>query len=1471
MSEKDKYVIQPIFKGMRLRKFKSGEDYKDGLRLTSKSDVGITFPFETSHNEIVDGVKTILGYSYGRKVFVYWIPKFIRFKEMLFAKKPIRIVNKNFKLADTLDSLKMPITTFFKRIKRNFIYDHSSILNAAFPKFNDISKWNSPIAFKGIDSFILEWLNLIIVNPVNESNKYLKTSMFMYGGGIKSFHDKILIGIRINTTNQNMVKFINPSITTIPRLIKSNVENYIPMIIMKSLIFGKMGLKDDPFLLKLYELLKDTAIVFYNNRGVGFIYNTEDDQNIKKLEGVEVLTRFKTLYRSIITTNDPTSPDIEEEIDDEERSLVNTAAPDEDSEDVDKEFDDTIDMIVNSKHVSKIVEKNLKSMGFSSNKKEEGDEIINEEEDDDENTEIDEFQEEEEIVDENNEEEEEIDSGMLENDGDNEDGEIESEDIKELISSIDKENKPVRSKAQEQRLEIVREKYKSIVVDGRTFQEILEDSKSKIIEENTSPISTIDESLKKSTLIDLEKSYVKNTLERDILNTVKSFSNNKSINIHVVDMTKVDTSDQTTAKYTYSFKLVDDKNKKHSIKIDIPKIDKDGFLLIGGNRKLLKKQLTLLPIVKIKPDTVMISSNYNKCFIFRHGTTLTRGMSALQKLLSKDLLNNDKFKIYGGDNSKGNLAYVTNIEYDTLSSKFHKFTIGSSPLNSCDYIFNQKELRDIISKKFEEYKFKPEILPVGIDWKNKKVIDINLSEDSVCDKIFKDIERFEVIKDIFNIISSMNIAKRRMYTRVEVQSKDYALIAFLGGLYGLSKVINIEKMSVEFTEKKLSGDPRLFIKFNDGYLYYEDTNVSTSLLLNGLAYMPTEDYSLSDFDTEKPYIEYFYDITKSRNVFKGHTAFKDLFIDNITEEVLKDLGLPTDFLEVFLYSNSLLSDNSYKNETSLENYRIRGYENIATILYKTISAQYRLYKQSSSGMGRISIQQDQILVGLHKSFILENYDSTNPINELKNKSVVTFKGPGGVNNDRVFTLAKRAYDFSAIGTIAISSVDGGGVGIVKQMTLNPNIRSTRGYIDACTSIEDVKGLKLGKIASPEEADVPFVNFHDDPKRIGIMSAQSKHIIKIKGATIPVISTGMDKSSPYLVGDTFVPKAEMDGVVEKIDTEKGLLIVKYIDGTSKSIGIGLDIQRNSSFFFGNNIVPNVKEGQKVKKGDVLGYESDFFSKDIFGNVRGTQGALAKLVLHEKSTTDEDSSTITERLSDKLKTTIILRKQISLSKNANILSSKKVGDYVHKGDPILIFEDSEDDETTELLATLGDVDEDILASAKQTPKANATGKIVNMKVYYSAPLEEYSDSVYKFIQDWFKSVKSNIKLEKTHNVTDIEHEILLKPTKPTQTGTTSRINGAIVNNDGAILIEYYIEHDSSMSVGDKITFMSNIKSIVAQVIPYGQEPVTEDGVVLDGCLSLFSVYARMCMSPVLAGVATHALVESTKRVARKYLES
>jgi hypothetical protein len=707
-----------------------------------------------------------------------------------------------------------------------------------------------------------------------------------------------------------------------------------------------------------------------------------------------------------------------------------------------------------------------------------------------------------------------------------------------------------------------------------------------------------------------------------------------------------------------------------------------------------------------------------------------------------------------------------------------------------------------------------------------------------------------------------------------VQSKNVPLIIFLGALFGFKKVAETIGTTGTFVPKEtkkadipFNTTEMLSVKFMDGTYYYPQYPTEASLLLNGLVFLETEIVPFASLENANPYIEYIQKAQGTRNAHKGWARIKENFIDPITKEILIDLHLPTSFLELFLYAQDMLADNSYQRESD-NIWRIKGYENINDILFDAISQSYAHYVQYGRSRESFSISEDEVITRLHKSMLVENYDTLNPVNELKMKRQVTFKGVHGINIKEAFNLASRGQSTNSVGTIGLSSIDKSSVGITKQLTMNPRIYSTRGYIMTTEKDE----LKEGKIPyssmmTPEEAIVPYIT-RDDPKRIGFTSGQTKHTIAVRGSAPPAIGTGLESTLLDKASDDFGYKAKQDGKVITLASDH--LIVQYKDKTFDRIDIGEVLDRNSNFFLGNNLVANVRQGQSFKAHDVLTYNKDFFKKHM-GRLMYTRGAMALVAVSESAATSDDSSTITAGLARRMSTSINKRKQIVLSPTMNIVSAKKLGEHVRHGDPLIVYEDQKgSDADSQIFSLFGEVDEGVLDKLfRHTWGAPQTGVIVDLKVYWTVGPEEMNGSTRAFVTSYIKSVKTKISEEEkiTGRVSSLRK--FLTVSKPNR---FHRINGALVPDDKGILIEYYVGEDHSMIAGDKLTFSSSIKSVVSQILPEGKEPYKFSGIhrKLDAIMSFFSIENRMLRSIYFSGWLGKIVKEYGERLAVEYAE-
>lgn len=1070
-------------------------------------------------------------------------------------------------------------------------------------------------------------------------------------------------------------------------------------------------------------------------------------------------------------------------------------------------------------------------------------------------------------------------------DGDEEYTELSPNEDNTVLKTIKKEEiqKKVIPKREQKRLETLRNKYHSIEINGTKIDDIIGNAnKTQIETEKTSkPIETKDPKLgSKMALSEFTKSYIKNNYQADIINTVRSLSMNKEVPMYMTDVKVEDTTDQFADKYTYTFKLEDEFKKHHQVKFDVPKLDDEGFFKMNGNKCYIKKQLIRKPIVKISPDKVYITTELNSYQIMREGMLLNKGTEVVRRLFNEYFVGNPNVLIERGNCIEDNKDYLTTIEYDLLAQSYYTIIINPpSNKNRSDYAqevhiyFSQKKIRKIIedNKLNTGYdKLPSNILPIAINFTTKTVysIDVN-NKGSIISTIINLLRTSLNDDNMLDFIKKVKTPKRRMCTKIDIQSKIVPLIVFLNYLFGWERVKSYFKESnINFSNKPIKGSNQLFVKFNDGYLYYNQYPIAGAILLNGLSLVNTEDYNYEDMNDTGLYLNFLDDTFGSRNIAKGWITAKECMLDLKTLQILEALNLPTDLLEIFLYCNDLLTDNFVKSESDISNYRIRSSEIISSCLYQCLIEQYNTYKKRNGKKITLSMPQNAVMSKVYETEIMEYYNCISPIGEIGAYNTTTFKGPGGTKEEKAFTMEKRAYDPSYYGTFAVSTTDNGNAGIAKRLTMNPKIENTLGFIGK----QDDKDVSVSDVSCVEEALTPFVNKMDDPSRIAFVSIQNTHVGGLIDSSLPPVRTGVEKTIQYQVSETFAKKAKQDGVITDIDEVNKKIFVTYKDGTKDVIDYENQMLKNSDAYNMATYDKFVKVGQKVKENDLIAADNRFFKRDpITDEIIYTQARSAMVALMEGSYTEDDSSLITETLSRKLHMNFSKCKSIVLKPTDTIISSKQVGDYVHLGDPILVFDDTGTIELTTTIKNdsfvgLDDEDETIASMIHQTPKANLDGKIEDIRIFWTVPLEQMSETMRKFVNKYINRIKKEITEEEKYTGKRSPKRNYLEITVPNK----NRVCGEEVDNkQGGVVVQFFISNDDIMSVGDKVSLHSALKSVNSTVVPKALEPYRENG-RLDGIFSMISVNARMINSVYTSGFCGKILYDFSKNWAKDLLK-
>ncbi len=359
--------------------------------------------------------------------------------------------------------------------------------------------------------------------------------------------------------------------------------------------------------------------------------------------------------------------------------------------------------------------------------------------------------------------------------------------------------------------------------------------------------------------------------------------------------------------------------------------------------------------------------------------------------------------------------------------------------------------------------------------------------------------------------------------------------------------------------------------------------------------------------------------------------------------------------------------------------------------------------------------------------------------------------------------------------------------------------------------------------------------------------QDQHTVACDGYYALPVRTNYEQVISHRSGEMFSIVAEQDGVIESMNEVGG--IIKYKDGSTRGFSLGRKFGKAAGQVIPHEMVSNFSVGSKVKKGEVVAYNSGWFEKDYFnpGQVLMKTGLLATVALIESPQTHEDACTITEELAAKLKTNLSKVKKVRLSFKDTITDLIAIGTSVTFETPLVLIQD----ETTANMGAFNEATIATLASiSQQAPTAKTVGKIEDIVVYYNGDKEDMSPSIRALANygDKLLAFKAKSRGEQVF------------------TGSTDesyRIDGDPLLQD-ELCVEFYITQDVNAGIADKVVFANQMKSIICEVADY--DIVTESGIKVDAFFGAYSIFKRIVNSAFSFGT-TNILAEIGAKEALK----
>lgn len=946
----------------------------------------------------------------------------------------------------------------------------------------------------------------------------------------------------------------------------------------------------------------------------------------------------------------------------------------------------------------------------------------------------------------------------------------------------------------------------------------------------------LDKTMLKSSLLGWNERYSRNVLQRDIASMVGQLpSAGVMINNYKVE----ELEDITGSHYAYTISVKPIEGAASTISMKVPKVDDEGNFKINGVNYRMRMQRGDMPIRKIAPDQVALTSYYGKVFAERsqrrvndwgkwvRNAIMARGLNASDTAITNMVPGN------AFDNEA-----KTPRTFSAIAMGFRSFTmmVEGAPFD-CNFDMKRITLSETT----------PQMLVVGHHADSGAQLLLGFDENFY-------ISDAAGMREAPSIETMIGLDARKApveYAELKVFGKLIPIGVVLGYLLGFETMIhmlNPPSMRTVPVGKRtnLVGD-EWSINFDDkAYVFSRRDRLATMIFGGWREFSETTSrFPTEEFNKKDVYFNLFEEKKLGVRYLRELDLLEQMFVDPITRDLLIAMNEPVVFTKLLIRSSEMLCEDKHPDSQDTRFMRIKGYERFAGAVYSEMVRSVRIHN-GRPGKHRYGIELNPyaVWIGIQQDPAKDQVSEINPIQNLKEDEAVTYSGTGG-RGSRSMVKSTRIFHKNDMGIISESTVDSSDVAINVFTSADPQFDSLRG------TAKSYDFAKQG--ATPLLSTTALVSpgsTNDDPKRVNFAGIQNRHVVSCEGYKQSMLRTGYEQVIPHRVGDMFAVTAKKPGKVISVKAE-GIIVQYEGDDVQKGIILGRRYGNAAGLTIPHTIKTDMVAGQTFEVGEPIAYNTGFFERDQLNpkQIIWKSSMLAKVVLMESPDTLEDSSAISPRLTEQLVTEQIKIKDVVVNFDQEIHRMVAEGDRVEPESILCIIEDAMsarnnflDEETIDTLRVLG----------AQTPQAKLKGKIERIEIYYNGDVEDMSESLRKLtLASDKKIISRNTAIGRkayTGSVTD-EFRIGTDP---------------LLMDTACIRI--YLSAKVSAGVGDKGVFGNQLKTVFGRVT--SGDVKTESGVTIDAIFGAKSLAARIVTSPYLIGTTTTLLIVAAKRVIKAY---
>ena len=961
----------------------------------------------------------------------------------------------------------------------------------------------------------------------------------------------------------------------------------------------------------------------------------------------------------------------------------------------------------------------------------------------------------------------------------------------------------------------------------------------------------VDKSMQQSTLLHFDSAYLENVLPKDVAAMV---ANIQQAGIIVLDY-KVDTIKDISGSYdAYTVRVKPLQGTTSLLRFRLPHVDADGTYTINGVNYRTRKQKGDMPIRKIRPNRVGLTSYYGKTFVDRdekkvndYGRWLRENIMSIGLQPDQDLITN----MVPGD------VFYNDFKapklYSTLAMGFRSFHVKFMRGGEPEYwfmSFDAEKRGELIGdrpmlKELTEGRVLVGICGDKLMWMAPNGALYEAKDSTTPASEFLPLPSLEETLGLPLVKAPVDFAT------VNISGRPIPVGIVLGYLMGLDRLVKRLRGQYRVvpagTRSQLQDDEWALVFQDESWVFSRDNAFATMVLAGWREYEDvTRQFNAHEFNRRDVYFNVLDDHGFGVRFLREIDTMSQLFIDPITKELLEGMKEPAVFTELVMKAAWYLLEDAHPGELDASHMRIKGYERFAGFVYAELVSAIRTHNaRSNKQMYPLEMNPYAVWFKVMEDPAKNQNSEINPIQNLKELEAVTYSGSGG-RSGRTMVKRMRAYDKSDMGVVSEATMDSSDVGINTFLSADPQFNSLRGttnrYEMGVTSATSL--LSTSALLAPAATQ-------DAMKRANFISIQNGHGVACEGYHQSAIRTGYEAVIGQRTGDLHCFTAKKPGKV--VSRNEFGIIVEYDDGKTQGVELGRRYGAAAGLVIPHAVVSQLSIGDTFVPGQAIAYNSGFFEPDFLnpGQVVFKNSMLVSTVLLESANTLEDSSEISARVSRLLRTQTTKVRTLVVDFNQEIHKLVQVGQAVEYESILCIIEDAVS-AGSQLMNT--DSVDTLRVLSNHAPQSKVKGTVERIEVFYNGEPEDMGRSLRELVSVTDKQLAKRNR----------------SAGRPAFTGSVDenfRIDNEPLLMDTAA-IKIYITSDVDAGVGDKGVFSNQLKTVFGRVF---ETMETENGTKIDAVFGAKSVDDRIVNSPYVIGTTNVLLRLMSREACKAYFGS